>query len=116
MLETITKVNISELSVMIICQNEEDKILIPIKNIYDYCKEIIIMDGGSKDNTLQVLRDFKNNNDIDKKLRVFQNTFNNNFSDQKNLGMSKVKNLWTLSLDADEYLESAFLKVLPDLD
>lgn len=95
------------ISGVMICQNEQDRILDAVKNIYDYVDEFIILDGGSKDNTVGVLRNLKNGGYG--KLKIFQNDFNLHFGDQKNLALSKVKAPWVLNIDADETFGQDFL-------
>lgn len=102
------------LSGVIICQNEENRILKPIEQIYDYVYEIVVLDGGSNDNTIKILKEFKENNDPNNKLRIYQNKFNGHFGDQKNIAISKVKSRWVLNLDADEFLDEKFLNKLEE--
>jgi len=107
--------NIPLLSGMIMCQNEQKNILVSIENIFNICNEIIIIDGGSKDDTLQVIKEFKEKHDPTNNIKVYQSFFTKHFGDQKNLGMSKVKSMWTLSLDADEYCSPKLIKAIPKL-
>lgn len=97
-----------EIDVAIICLNEENRILNTISNIYEYVDGIIIMDGGSLDDTIEVIKSF---NDYDNKIKIFRNRFNS-FCDQKNLAISKTESLWTLVIDADETLSPKLLQNL----
>lgn len=104
--------NVPLLSATMICQNEESIVLEPVKQLYEYVNEFIILDGGSTDSTLFKLKEFKDRDDKHNKIRLFQNKFNFNFGDQKNKTLEKVKSLWVLNIDADELLSDKFLSNL----
>lgn len=81
------------ISATIISLNEEDKIGDAIKSLRGLTDEIIVVDSGSKDKTIEVA----------KKLgaEVYFREFDN-FANQKNWAVSKTKGDWVLALDADE--------------
>jgi len=56
--------------------------------------EIILLDNGSTDNTLEIARSFPN-------VRIFENPFIG-FGPLKNLAASYAENEWILSVDSDE--------------
>lgn len=98
----------NEIDAAIICLNEEHRILTTLTNIYDYFDGIVIVDGGSEDNTLQVIKNFP---DPKNKIKLYKNKFTS-FGDQKNLAISKTNSLWTFVIDADETLSEDLLKDL----
>lgn len=90
------------LSVVILTKNEEKNIVDCLETVL-WADEIIIIDDYSQDRTLEVVKSIKN-----KKIRIFENNLDNDFSKQRNFGLSKTTKKWVLFLDADE-------RVTPDL-
>ncbi|PIR80352.1 MAG: glycosyltransferase family 2 protein [Candidatus Levybacteria bacterium CG10_big_fil_rev_8_21_14_0_10_35_13] len=84
------------LSVVILIKNEEKNIVDCLESIL-WADEIIIVDDFSKDRTVEIIESFKN-----KKIRIYKNNLNNDFSAQRNFGLSKTTKKWILFLDADE--------------
>jgi glycosyltransferase involved in cell wall biosynthesis len=85
-----------ELSVTIITLNEEillQKCLESVKAIAD---EIILVDSGSKDKTINIAEKFG--------AKIYTRRFDN-YANQKNYAMSKASGKWILSIDADEEIE-----------
>ena len=91
------------ISVLIIAKNDGDVIGECIKSIKDLADEIIVVDGGSEDNTIE----------ISEKLgaKVVKNPFKD-FSDQRNLALSLAKNDWVFYIDSDERATPEFTKNL----
>lgn len=83
------------ISATIITLNEEKNIEKAVKSIKSIVDEIILVDCGSTDETVEIA----------KKLgaKVFFRKFDN-FADQKNWALSKATNKWILSIDADEQI------------
>jgi len=82
------------LSVFIICKNEEDRISTAIKSVHGWADEIIVVDGGSTDNTLKVAR----------KSGATKVVFNkwDGYGKQKSYAESLCKHRWVFNVDADE--------------
>ncbi|OGM28836.1 hypothetical protein A2962_05140 [Candidatus Woesebacteria bacterium RIFCSPLOWO2_01_FULL_39_61] len=82
-----------KISVTIITLNEEKNIEKCIASVKKFADEIVIVDSGSSDKTC----------DIAKRLgaKVFFRKFDD-YSTQKNFAVSKSKNEWIFSIDADE--------------
>ena len=66
----------------------------------DWAAEIVVVDSGSTDATLEILSRHAN-------VRVVHRTFDNHTS-QWNYGVGEVRTPWVLSLDADYVLPRAF--------
>lgn len=81
------------ISATIICLNEEDNIRKAILSLKPIADEVIVIDSGSTDKTVEIA----------KKLgaKVYFRAFDN-FANQKNWAMSKTSGNWIFSLDADE--------------
>lgn len=86
------------ISISITTYNEEENIGRLLENIKDFADEIIIIDGQSKDKTVQIARKYTKN------IFIVPNNLNLNVNKQK--GIKKCKSDWILYLDADEILES----------
>ena len=81
------------LSVVIITFNEERNIVRCLNAIKNIADEIIVIDSGSVDRTIEICRLYKAN--------VFKQQWLG-YSEQKNFANSKASHDWVLSLDADE--------------
>lgn len=76
-------------------------------------KEIIVVDDGSTDNSLEIIKDFiKNNDKID--IKLFRQN-NLNAAIARNLGMEKADGDYVLFLDSDDILNNNSLKRLVDV-
>ena len=84
-----------QISATIITLNEEDNLERCIHSLKGIVDEIIIVDSGSQDRTLEIAADCG--------ARVFTRAWTN-YSEQKNYAASQASSDWILSLDADECL------------
>jgi glycosyltransferase involved in cell wall biosynthesis len=84
-----------KISATIITKNEEASLPKCLRNIRDIVDEIIVVDSGSDDRTMELARPIA---DV-----VVEHAFEN-FSKQKNYAASLAKNPWILNIDADELL------------
>ncbi|MCT8140152.1 glycosyltransferase [Anaerobacillus sp. CMMVII] len=94
------------LSLCMIVKNEErtlDRCLSSVKDVVD---EIIIVDTGSIDRTLEIANRYVQ--------RVYEYEWNNSFSDARNFAQSKASGKWILVLDADEFVDTDNLKLAID--
>ena len=85
-------------SVFIIAKDEEDRIGKTINSVINWVDEVIVIDSGSNDNTVE----------ISKKLGA-TTIFNKwqGYGPQKIFGETLCKNKWLLNLDADEEISDA---------
>lgn len=86
------------ISAVILTKNEEKNIKKCLESI-KWCDEIIIIDDKSSDKTLEIARKYK--------TIIYENPLNNDFSWQRNFGLSKASNEWVLFIDADEAVSDA---------
>lgn len=86
------------ISAIIITKNEERNIEKCLQSVR-WCDEIIIIDDKSSDRTIEIAKKYK--------ATVYSRALNNNFSDQRNFGVSKAKNEWILFIDGDEIISVA---------
>lgn len=83
------------ISAVIICRNEVRSIRACISALLGCVDEIVVIDSGSSDGTLDVLRSMG----IEPIFHSFEG-----YGKQKQYAISQAKNLWVLSVDADEIL------------
>ena len=82
-----------KLSVFIIASNEEGRIEKAIKSVQKIADEIIIIDSGSKDNTVEIAENLG--------AKVVYHAWPG-YTAQKAYGENLCKNDWILNIDADE--------------
>lgn len=100
------------ISIIIPLYNKEKCILKTIESITnqdfdDY--EIVVVDDGSTDNSLQLIQNLYNNN-----IKFFTKE-NGGPASARNLGVKKANGKWGLFLDADDTLEPGSLNLLRNL-
>ncbi|MGB0513715.1 MAG: O-antigen ligase family protein, partial [Wenzhouxiangellaceae bacterium] len=93
------------LSVIMICRDEADRIENALKPLAGWADEIIVLDSGSQDNTVEICRRYTD------KVEV---TDWPGFGRQKQRALDLARGDWVLSLDADEVVSEA-LKAEIDL-
>jgi len=90
------------LSVVILTKNSE-KYLNEVLNSVSFSDEVIIYDSGSKDNTLNIAKKFKN-------TKIFIDNIWEGFGIQKQKAVQKAKNNWIFVLDSDEVITEKLQK------
>jgi len=95
--------NKRKISAYIITFNEEENVEEALKSLH-FVDEIIVVDSGSDDKTLEIVRQYTD--------KIFVNEWAG-FSNQRNFALDKCENDWVIPLDADEVItpESA-LKIM----
>ncbi|MCZ2102298.1 MAG: glycosyltransferase family 2 protein [Chitinophagales bacterium] len=84
------------LSIAIITYNEERNLERCLESIQDIASEIVVVDSGSTDKTIEIAQRYH--------ATVYHQSFLGHI-EQKNLAMAKTTHPWVLSLDADEALD-----------
>ena len=92
------------LSVAIITFNEEENILRTLASVKDIAYEIIVVDSGSTDRTVEIAKGFG--------AKVFIEEWKG-FAAQKNSALDKCTCDWILSLDADEEVSNELAEEIP---
>ena len=94
------------LSAVIITKNEEDRISRCLRSLVPLCHEVIVLDSGSTDATVNIAKS--------EGAKVeHQNWLG--FAAQKNEAISRASQSWVILLDADEWLEPAAQIALSEL-
>jgi len=86
----------NKISAIIICKNEEKNIRRCLESI-EWVDEIVVVDSGSSDSTLDIVSEFTN--------IFFVNTEWPGFGLQKRLAEEKASNNWILAIDSDEVVD-----------
>lgn len=97
----------TRLSILVITKNAEVTIGGALKSVEGLWDELVVIDTGSSDRTINVAKKFM--------AKVFAHHFRNDFSEVKNFGLSKVTCDWVLALDSDERLTDELRAALPGL-
>jgi len=93
----------NRLSACLITLNEEHNLPRALASIAGIADEIVVVDCGSRDRTLEIARE--------RGAKIVINSWTN-FAEQKNLATAAASNDWILSLDADEELSPALRNAL----
>ena len=91
---------LAKVTAVIITYNEELIIEKTLSCLW-WCDEIIIIDSGSTDKTVQICEKYG--------CTVYNRSFNG-FGEQKKYGVSRAKNDWILCIDADEILTEPLIE------
>lgn len=86
-----------KISACMIAKNEEDNLAQCIKSYQGVVSEIIVVDTGSTDGTVQLAESLG--------AKVFHFEWENDFAKAKNYALSKATGDWIIFLDADEYFD-----------
>jgi len=81
-----------KISAVIITKNEEKMIEDCLKSL-TWVDEIVVIDGGSKDRTVEIAKKYK--------ARIIEHV-TDNYSDQRNYGLKEALGSWVFYIDADE--------------
>lgn len=85
------------ISLCMIVKNEEQNLSNCLKNIKSQVDEIVIVDTGSIDKTVEIAKQYTD--------KVFNFKWCDDFAAARNYSIEKAKNDWILVLDADESVE-----------
>ena len=98
------------ISGFMIVQDEAECVWRAIDSIYGGIDELVVVDGGSQDRTLEIVGRYP-------KARIFEFPFPDppNFSTQRNRGLPEVGGDWVLTIDGDEYYPDYIINHVPDL-
>lgn len=85
------------ISVCLITKDEERNIANCLRSIHSFVNEIILLDTGSSDRTIEIAKHYS--------AHVFEKEWANNFSESRNLALSQANEPYILVMDADEELD-----------
>lgn len=84
-------------SLCMIVKNEEESLPRCLNSVRDFVDEMIIVDTGSTDKTVEIAKCFG--------AKTYYFAWNDNFSDARNYSLSKATKDWILIMDADDEFE-----------
>jgi glycosyltransferase involved in cell wall biosynthesis len=85
-----------KLSLCIATYNEEKNLHYPLDSAYDFVDEVVIVDGGSTDRTVEIAKSYG------KKVRIINSDNPVMFHKNKQKAIEAARGEWILQLDADE--------------
>ncbi len=88
------------ISAALIVKNEERCILRCLTSILNEVDEIIVVDTGSTDCTIDLIKNIKND-----KIKLYHREWTDDFSEARNYALDKVTAEWVFFIDADEFLD-----------
>ncbi|MEY9096628.1 glycosyltransferase [Paenibacillus sp. RC84] len=94
--------NLAEISACLIVKNEEEHIERCITSLKSAVQEIVVVDTGSTDNTINILKRLD--------IQVYHYVWDNDFSKARNFSISFATKPYILIMDADEILERDSVK------
>ncbi len=98
-----------KLSLCLAVHNEEKNIHYPLNSAIDLVDEVVIVDGGSTDKTVEVAKSYG------KKVRVIKSDNPAMFHKNKQKAIEAAKGEWILQLDADEELSKELKEEIVNL-
>lgn len=103
-LESLKNPDEPSISANIICKNNINSIEMCLKSLKDVVDEIVVVDGGSTDGTVEILEKYN--------CKIMMNKDWQGYSYQRNLAIKHSKGDWILKLDSDEVLSPELQKNL----
>ena len=95
------------LSLVMIVKDEEKNLPRALKSAAPWVDEIIVVDTGSTDRTMEIARSFG--------ARIFEHPWQNNFALHRNQAFAYASGRWCLVMDADEELDRAHAPLMKQL-
>lgn len=105
--EAGTFANLPTVSALYVVKNEEEYLPFSIRSVYDAVREIVVVDNGSTDHTVESINGFS-------KVKLYSSD-ETSFSSLRNFALSKITGDWVLVVDADEVFYDDLKERLPEL-
>lgn len=94
-------------SALYVVKNEEEYLPFSIRSVYNAVQEIVVVDNGSTDRTVESINGFS-------KVKLYSSD-ETSFSSLRNFALSKITSDWVLIVDADEVFYDDLKGRLPEL-
>jgi glycosyltransferase involved in cell wall biosynthesis len=95
------------ISLCMIVKNEEDWVVGAVQSVRSIVNEVIIVDTGSTDSTLDRLQELG--------AKIIKYQWKDSFADARNLSLASAREQWILVLDADERIAASDLPYIKDV-
>lgn len=95
------------ISAVILSYNSENKIGKCLDSLKGWAEEIILVDGVSRDRTIEIAQNSG--------AQIYSHPFLSSFAKERNFGIDKAKGDWVLQLDSDEVVSDDFKKKCDEL-
>ena len=99
--------DLSQITPLILTFNEKENIVRSVAPV-SWAKEVLIVDSGSTDGTLEIARA------AHPKVKIVTRDFDS-FAGQCNFGLAQIETEWVLSMDADYVLAPEFIREIEGL-
>ncbi len=96
-----------KISFFMIVRDEERFVADCLNSVKDFVDEIIVVDTDSADKTVEIAKKIG--------AKVYNYSWDDNFSNARNFALGKTTGDWVLYLDADEVIGRSYMKKLKDL-
>ena len=96
-----------KISVVLATFNEEKNLTRCMDSVSGLAEEIVVVDGNSTDNTLNIAKAYK--------AKIITTDNKPNFHINKNMAIAAAKGDWILQLDADEVVSPELMKEIKDV-
>lgn len=103
----------SSISVCMITKNDGDTIRNSLGSIRSIAHELVIVDAGSKDNTLEEVKKFEAQNNVP--CKIIHHVWDNNFSKVRNIALKNATCTWIFMLEPHETVKRADLNTIKSL-
>lgn len=97
----------SSLAILILTCNEEDNIVSVVENAKQCTDEVIIIDSGSTDKTVELAQAHG--------AKVAFRAWTNDFAAQRNFALEQTQADWVLYLDADERIDKEMVQAVQEI-
>jgi glycosyltransferase involved in cell wall biosynthesis len=94
----IKKTDDPKITLCMILKNEEDHIRRCLESIKGHVDEIVVVDTGSTDKTMDICREYG--------AKIYEHPWENSFSKARNQALGYVTTEWILQLDGDEEMDA----------
>ncbi len=87
----------AKVSLLMLCRDEEEYIGMALESVRSIFDEIIAVDTGSTDKTIDILKDYD--------AKIISYNWDDDFAAARNYGLGHVSGDYVFCMDADEYIE-----------